>query len=150
MINRDTIYGYGGGEYDKRQMWNEHRFTQVIDKTGREYELEDRISDLKYADFFIGLNSGMSWLAWMVKTPVISIVNLQPPELLVPNDKTISRSRLHDYNENICSDCCVKGNPFKRDQWFFCTEHYNTEREFECSTTITPKMLIKKIKEFIN
>ncbi len=150
VINRDTIYGYGGAEYDKRQMWNEHRFTQVIDKTGREYELEDRISDLKYADFFIGLNSGMSWLAWMVKTPVISIVNLQPPELLVPNDKTISRSRLHDYNENICSDCCAKGNPFKRDQWFFCPEHYNTEREFECSTTITPKMVIKKIKEFIN
>lgn len=149
VLNRDKEYGYGGGEWDKRIMWNEHKFDGVIDKTGRQYNLESRISDLKYADFFIGLNSGMSWLSWMIGTPTISIVNLQPPELLIPADKIISRSKKHEYNENICTDCCLE-YPFKRDMWMFCPRHFNTEREFECSTTITPKMVINKVKEYMD
>ena len=149
VLNRDDVYGYGGEEWDKRIMWNEHKFNGVIDKTGRQYDIESRINDLKYADFFIGLNSGMSWLSWMIGTPTISIVNLQPPELLIPADKIVSRSKNHQYNENICTDCCLE-YPFKRDMWLFCPRHNNTEREFECSTTITPKMVISKVKEYMD
>ena len=85
----------------------------------------------------------------MIGTPTISIVNLQPPELLIPADKIVSRSKNHQYNENICTDCCLE-YPFKRDMWLFCPRHNNTEREFECSTTITPKMVISKVKEYMD
>ena len=148
VLNQHKVYGYDGGKQDEREMWNDHNFQNVINKTGTKYGIEDRISDLKYADFYIGLNSGMSWLAWAVKTPVINIVNLQPPEFFFPAVKSISRSKNHQYDENICTDCCVE-YPFKRDLWMMCPRHYDTEREFECSTTITPKMVISKIKEYM-
>ena len=37
--------------------------TGIIDKSG-DLPIEDRIGDLKYAELFIGVSSGLSWLAF--------------------------------------------------------------------------------------
>ena len=50
----------------------------AIDKTG-ELPIQDRMVDLKYADFFIGIGSGLSWLAWGVGTPNIMISSFSKP-----------------------------------------------------------------------
>ena len=50
----------------------------IIDKTG-DYSLEDRMVDLKYAEFYIGIGSGLSWLAWGVGTPTILISSMSKP-----------------------------------------------------------------------
>tara|TARA_B100001123_G_scaffold444889_1_gene594920 strand:- start:1342 stop:3621 length:2280 start_codon:yes stop_codon:yes gene_type:complete len=50
----------------------------AINKTG-ELPIQDRMVDLKYADFFIGIGSGLSWLAWGVGTPNIMISSFSKP-----------------------------------------------------------------------
>jgi len=50
----------------------------VINKTG-DIPLEDRIIDLKYAKFHIGISTGLSWLAWAIGTPVVLVSSCGKP-----------------------------------------------------------------------
>lgn len=49
----------------------------VIDKTGHG-TLPERIQDLKHADFFIGVSSGLAWVAWALRTHVVMISDGTP------------------------------------------------------------------------
>jgi autotransporter strand-loop-strand O-heptosyltransferase len=49
----------------------------VINKTGN-LPLSDRIDDLRYAHFFIGVSSGLAWLSWAVYTHVVMISDVTP------------------------------------------------------------------------
>lgn len=49
----------------------------IIDKTG-DISLPDRIQDLKYSSFFIGVSSGLSWVAWALKKHVVMISDVTP------------------------------------------------------------------------
>lgn len=69
-INKDRNYGMG-------LVWN-HIPWGVEDATG-ELSLQERINLIKDADFFIGLGSGMSWLAWCCKVPVVLISGFSLP-----------------------------------------------------------------------
>jgi autotransporter strand-loop-strand O-heptosyltransferase len=63
-IDKEPIYGSG-------IVWN---FTphDAEDETG-DRPLTERARWLKHAEFFVGLASGLSWLAWSVGTPVVMI-----------------------------------------------------------------------------
>jgi hypothetical protein len=37
----------------------------IINKTGK-FPIEHRINELKWCEFFIGVGSGLSWLAWSI------------------------------------------------------------------------------------
>ena len=50
----------------------------IIDKTG-DIPLYDRIVDLKHAEFFIGVSSGLAWLSWAVGTHTVMISDFTPP-----------------------------------------------------------------------
>ena len=50
----------------------------AIDLTG-DIPIEQRVQYLEHADFFIGLPSGMSWLAWACNTKVILISSFSKP-----------------------------------------------------------------------
>mgnify|MGYP001344760887 CR=1 FL=1 len=136
VLNEHPVYGDPTGK-----KWNEHIFTDVIDKTGN-ISLVDRLIDLNHAEFFIGLNSGMSWLAWAIGVPVVNIINLQPPELFYPSEA------VHQNSDDICHDCCLE-YAFQKNDWLFCPKYKGTNKQFECSTTITPKMVIEKIDGLI-
>lgn len=49
----------------------------VIDKTG-DINLNDRINDLNNCSLFIGVSSGLSWLAWSVNCKVMIISDVTP------------------------------------------------------------------------
>ena len=51
--------------------------SNVINLTG-DIPLKDRINDLYYADFYIGVSSGLSWLSWAVGTHVVMISDCTP------------------------------------------------------------------------
>jgi hypothetical protein len=38
---------------------------------------------------------------------------------------------------------------FDKGDWFWCPEHKGTERQFECHKSITPEMVIDKIKHLL-
>ena len=117
--------------------------TGVIDKTGN-YPLEDRMVDLKYADAFIGLGSGLSWLSWAMKTPTILISGFS-----LPYSEFLDCERIFNYDANVCNGCFNREwlNP---GDWRWCPDHKNTDREFECTKTIKASRVIESINKILN
>jgi autotransporter strand-loop-strand O-heptosyltransferase len=60
-----------------RLVWN-HIPHGVEDQTG-DRPLSERSRWLKHAEFFVGLSSGLAWLAWAVGTPVVMIGGFTHP-----------------------------------------------------------------------
>ena len=50
----------------------------IIDRSGN-FPLSDRINYLAHADAFIGVGSGLSWLAWASGTKVVMISGFSKP-----------------------------------------------------------------------
>ena len=61
-IDKDEIYG-------TNEKWNKIP-DGAINETGN-YPIEYRIQQIKNCSFFIGLSSGLSWLAWALNKKVI-------------------------------------------------------------------------------
>lgn len=112
---------------------------KCIDKTG-DLPLQERMNDLYFCDFFIGLTSGLSWLAWALNKKVILIsgISKENTEFFTPYRIT---------NKNVCHACTTE-NDFKFDisNWMFCPKNKN----FECTTEITFEMVKEKIDQIIN
>lgn len=115
----------------------------VIDKTG-DYPIEDRMVDIKHADAFIGIGSGLSWLSWAVGTKVVLISGFSEPY-----SEFLDCERVFNYDENVCTGCFNKEwlNP---GDWEWCPSHKDTDRHFECTKTITPNMVIEAIERVRN
>ena len=106
----------------------------AVDKTG-DVSLEERMVQIDGADFFIGLSSGLSWLAWALNKPVVLISGFTGEfnEFYTP---------YRVFNEKVCNSCwndlsCT----FDASDWLWCPKKKN----FECSSKITPEMVIEKI-----
>tara|TARA_R100001594_G_scaffold109772_1_gene144485 strand:+ start:163 stop:1035 length:873 start_codon:yes stop_codon:yes gene_type:complete len=118
----------------------------VIDKTSSNLSLFDRMVDIKYADFHIGLASGLSWLAWAVGTHVHVISGFSTTEELFKNKITKSLPPSQD----ICQGCW--NNPqfvFDKKDWMYCPEHKSTPRVFECSRSISTEQVINDIRKLM-
>ena len=107
----------------------------VEDCTGS-FSLETRAEQLKYADFFIGVSSGLSWLADSVGTPVVLVSGLTQPfnEFYTPY-RVINTCVCHGcYN-----DCSIEYNKFRFD---WCPKHQYDSKKFECTKAIQPAQVI--------
>jgi len=111
----------------------------VIDKSG-DIPLSDRISDIAFADYFIGVGSGLSWLAWAIGTRVMMISGFSKP--FTEFNENCDRI----FNESVCNGCF---NTHKLDpgDWRWCPLQKGTPREFECTKVITEHQIIKVLKE---
>lgn len=111
-----------------------------IDSRNGDYPLSDRMWYLKHCEFFIGLSSGLSWLAWAMQKQVVMIGGYTEDwnEFIEDN----IRVKKHD----ACSGCF--NSEKHRDKlvcfhWEWCPE----DKNFECSRKISPKMVMNKIRE---
>jgi autotransporter strand-loop-strand O-heptosyltransferase len=102
-----------------------------------------------HSEFYIGLSSGMAWIAHAMGKPVAIIANFTEEW----NEFDLSTS---DYikitNKNVCHGCWNKINvdhTFDKDDWYWCPKHKGTERQFECHTSITPEMVLENIKHWL-
>jgi autotransporter strand-loop-strand O-heptosyltransferase len=109
----------------------------VIDKTG-DFPIEHRINEIKYCEFFIGIGSGLSWLAWALGKKVVMISGFSSPIC------EFKSNNIHIHNFNVCNSCFNRYD-FDRGDWWWCPEHKNTDRHFECSINITPQMITERI-----
>lgn len=106
----------------------------AIDKTGG-YSLEERMAQIYNSEFFIGLGSGLSWLAWALNKKVILVsgfskswAEFQTPYRVI--------------NENVCNGCWNDPDlKFNKSDWMWCPRNKN----FECSKEISSQMVIDKI-----
>jgi autotransporter strand-loop-strand O-heptosyltransferase len=104
--------------------------------------LTERIALLEHADFFIGLGSGLSWLAWACHTPVILISGFSLPwtEFYTP---------YRVFNPQACNGCWNDITINYNHQYYWCPRHEKTPRMFECTKLITGRMVISKIKDLM-
>ena len=115
----------------------------VINKTG-DLPLQDRMTDLQYCEFFIGLGSGLSWLAWALKKRVILISGFSLPY------SEFTKNCIRINNDKVCHGCWNSTKHiFNRDDWNWCPEQKGTLRHFECTRTIQPEQVYKAIDRLI-
>ena len=104
--------------------------------------IQDVINDMTSCEFFIGLGSGLSWLAWGVGLPVILISGFSEKNA----EMTTNVYRV--INENVCNGCFNK-EKLNAGDWYWCPFHKNTRRQFECTKTITSQMVIDEINKIV-
>lgn len=116
----------------------------VIDKTGGHIELKDRMIDIKNAEMFIGLGSGLSWISWAIGTPTLLISGFSYP---VSEFEDCVRVFTPEPEKN-CNGCFNRHwlNP---GDWEWCPDHKDTSRHFECSKTIKPETVIEGIETIL-
>lgn len=116
--------------------------TGVIDKTG-EAPIEDRMVDIRDADLFIGVGSGLSWLSWALGTKTMLISGFSEPY-----SEFSDCVRIFNNNPYVCKGCYNK-QKLDAGDWEWCPEHKDTARMFECSKTIKPSEIITEINEIL-
>lgn len=118
---------------------------QGVDNQAGDFPIQDRISQLSHCEFFIGLGSGLSWLAWAMAKPVVLIAGFSEPYTEFESDC------YRVFNPDSCRGCWNDTRfSFDRDDWDWCPRHKGTARQFECSTTITPEMVQAAIRTLIS
>lgn len=102
--------------------------------------LTERIAMLQHADFFIGLPSGLSWLAWNCNIPVVMLSGFTLDGTEFPTPYRVT-------NFNFCHGCWNdSGLFFDMTDPIWCPRHKNTDREIECTRAITPRMVQNTIR----
>jgi autotransporter strand-loop-strand O-heptosyltransferase len=102
----------------------------VEDETG-DRSLMERARWLAHAELFVGLSSGLAWLAWAAGAPTVMISGFTHPtnEFETP---------FRVINWHSCNSCWNDpGHRFKHDDYMWCPRHQNTPRHFECTRLIT-------------
>jgi autotransporter strand-loop-strand O-heptosyltransferase len=135
-IDQKAVHGFG-------LMW-----TQIPhgaeDETG-DKPLIDRARLLRHASLFVGLSSGLAWLAWAAGCPVVLISGFTHPtnEFATP---------YRVINWHACNSCWNDPrHRFDHKDFLWCPRHQNTPRHFECTRLITPtqvKQVIQTIPGF--
>lgn len=112
------------------------------DETGSR-PLSERARWLKHASFFIGLSSGLAWLAHASGTPVVMISGFTHP-----NNEFFTPYRI--INWHTCNSCWNDPrHQFDHKDFFWCPRHKGTERQFECTRLITGSQVIQTVRRVI-
>lgn len=135
-IDQKPVHGSG-------LVWNQIP-NGAEDETG-DRPLQERARWLRHADFFIGLSSGLTWLAWAVGTPVVLISGFTHP-----TNEFTTPYRVINYH--ACNSCWNDPrHRFDHHDFLWCPRHAGTPRQFECTRLITPdqvKQVIQRIPGF--
>jgi len=102
--------------------------------------LSERLAMLEHADFFIGLPSGLSWLAWGSGTPVVLLSGFTMDNCEFSTPYRIT-------NHLFCHGCWNDTDAFfDTHSPVWCPRHAGTPREIECTRAITPHMVRETIR----
>jgi autotransporter strand-loop-strand O-heptosyltransferase len=101
--------------------------------------MESTMDWIYHSTFFVGLSSGLSWLAWALGKQVVLISNF------TEFDHEFLTNCIRITNEKVCHGCWNKSDiKFDKGNWDWCP--YN--KNFECQTSITAEMVINRINRY--
>ncbi|MDX7624392.1 autotransporter strand-loop-strand O-heptosyltransferase [Enterobacter bugandensis] len=121
-IDRQAHHGQGF-------VWN-HIPHGAEDFTGN-IPLQERVDLLRHASFFVGLASGLSWLAWAAGIPVVLISGFS-----LPNSEFYTPWRV--FSSHGCNGCWDDTSvDFDHQDFLWCPHHRDTPRQYECTRLIT-------------
>ncbi len=111
----------------------------VEDQTG-DRPLTERARWLRHAAAFVGLSSGLAWLAWAAGTPVVMISGFT-----LPNNEFTTPFRV--INWHTCNGCWNDVRErFDHKDFLWCPRQAGTPRQFECTHLITAEQVIATLK----
>ena len=120
--------------------------SQEADELGAEkledVSLNNVMSHLYYADSYIGLSSGISWLNWALNKKTVMISNFTKA------DHEFTSNCIRITNTDVCHGCW--NNPmfkFNKGDWNWCPEHENSPRHFECHKAISLNDVLSKLQQ---
>ncbi len=109
------------------------------DETG-DRPLTERARWLRHASAFVGLSSGLSWLAWAAGCPVVMVSGFTQP-----NNEFDTPYRV--INWHTCNSCWNDvRHRFDHKDFLYCPRHKGTDRQFECTRLITGEQVIGVLK----
>ena len=104
--------------------------------------LSERINLLAYAEFFIGLSSGLSWLAWAANVPVVLISGITAWWYeFSASYRVVNRLVCHGCHNDTTIPWATYEN---------CPRHQGTDRAYECSRKISARQVINAIDQLIS
>jgi autotransporter strand-loop-strand O-heptosyltransferase len=105
--------------------------------------INNLIQEMLSCDFFIGIGSGLSWLAWTLDLPIILISGFSTPISEFSGDNVY-----RIINESVCNGCF---NRYRLDagDWNWCPDNKNTEKQFECTKSISFEDVEPYLKKII-
>jgi len=114
----------------------------VINKTG-DLPIKSRMEDIYHADAFIGVGSGLSWMSWALNTKTVLISGFSEPYTEFEDCERVFTPK------GLCNGCFNREwlNP---GDWEWCPDHKNTKRQFECTKSITPQVVINALNKALN
>jgi autotransporter strand-loop-strand O-heptosyltransferase len=118
-------------------VWN-HMPAGAEDMTG-DLPLAERVRWIRHAEFFVGLASGLSWLAWACGARVVMISGFS-----LPSTEFETPYRVINYHP--CVGCW--NDPalrFNNRDFLWCPRHAGTPRQFECTRLITAEQVKQAI-----
>lgn len=134
----DKHYGFGQAPH-----WNEppDNCTKVIGKS-----FDEVLDTIYYSDFFVGLSSGMSWVALAMgkKTCVIA------PWVYADNEFGSSNGQwLRIESKSSCTNCwATQSHNFDKSDWYWCPHKKGTTEEYTCSSSIMATDVINEMKKY--
>jgi autotransporter strand-loop-strand O-heptosyltransferase len=130
-IDQKSVHGTG-------LVWN-HIPHGAEDQTG-DKPLVERARWLKHAACFVGLSSGLAWLAWATGVPVVMVSGFTHPtnEFFTP---------YRVINWHACNSCWNDvQHRFDHKDFLWCPRHKDTPRQYECTRLITGEQVISVAK----
>ena len=130
-LDRHQIFGNGSVG-----MWNTVPENTIFEQ---DIDINKIVSILSISKFFIGLSSGLSWLAWAIGIPVIMVSGFSDP---------ISEFNTKMYRVHTKQGCnsCFNRSRLDTGSWGWCPDQDENKKEiFECSKLITSTDVINKI-----
>lgn len=135
---------------DKDRAWGQGTTWNYIPNGAEDFtgniSLAERASLLKHAEFYVGLSSGLAWLAWAAGTHVVMISGFTHP-----NNEFNTPYRVFNYH--TCNSCWNDPKAmFDHHDFLWCPRHKGSDRQFECTRLITVdhvKKIIQRVPNFM-
>lgn len=135
-IDKDEVFG-------TPQKWNRIP-SGAINETGN-YSIDYRIQQIKNCEFFLGLSSGLSWVAFALKKKAIVISGC------TEETNEFNQGCYRVINKNVCHGCLNDdkieniGQKLISAGWMWCPRN----KSFECTKEISFEMVKQKIDQCI-
>jgi len=144
IVDYLQIKGYKAVCVDKYFSFGQDKFVNTcpinIDEFVGNNDFDNIIDIINNCEFFIGLSSGLSWLAWSLNKKIIKINSSVTPQFEFFTPYIV-------FNDKVCNGCFNnKKHMFNASLWNWCPE----DKNFECSKNINENQVIEKIDLIID
>ena len=101
-------------------------------------DIQKTMAIIHHSQFYLGLGSGVSWLANALGKEVVMINNFA--------EEAHEFGCIRITNKNVCNGCWNNQNfKFDAGDWSWCPIYRNTPRQFECQRSITADDVINRL-----